>query len=113
MEKTKSCFICENLIGEDGEICPVLAERYSKVFDKVTISPFSALSEIIKANSGCLEHRECKDRLAQKKMNDLYATKVADMFGEFLTAQESGKSAIPPLSVPAVNIENITINITR
>jgi hypothetical protein len=83
------------------------------VFDKVTISPFSALSEIIKANSGCLEHRECKDRLAQKKMNDLYATKVTDMFGEFLTAQDSGKTAFPPLSVPAVNIENITINITR
>ena len=113
MEKTKSCFVCENLIGKDGDVCPVLLERFSKVFDKVTISPFSALSEIIKANSGCLEHCECKDRQEQKKMNDLYASKVADLFGEFLAAQESGKSVIPPLSVPAVNIENITINITR
>lgn len=109
MEKTKSCFTCEKLIGTNGEICPVLAERFVKVFGRVAESPFLILPEILKVNGGCLEHQECADRKEQKAKNDIYAEKVADMFGDFLESQGSG--VLPKMAAPMVNIKNLTVNI--
>ena len=112
-QKTKSCYLCKQMIGADGELCPILAERYSKIFSKGDFSISSLLVDILYATCGCQDFDFNSDEKSRQAISDIHMGKAMELLKKHLGANESSKEALELAEIicPIIKVESLNINI--
>ena len=111
--KVKSCFLCKRMVGTDGEICPRLAAKYSKVFmrDEFAFAPL--LVDILYSTCGCSEFEYNADEKSRQAANDIHLGKAMELLKNQSGSHDDSKEDIEAANIisPVVKVDNLTVNI--